>query len=573
MDTVDIVIVAVYLSCLILLGILLRRKATQGIEAYFLGGRRIPWWVLGISGTASFLDMTGTMVVASFFYMVGVKGFLVELRGGVALILAFLMVFMGKWHSRAKVMTSAEWMTFRFGPDRQGQAARHLSTLGNVVITVAMIAYFFVGTGKFLSLFLPFSPQVCSLIMIAVCLFYTTVSGLYGVVYTDLLQSLLIAFGTLFVSIKAFLAIDADALRTLAPAGWTDILPAWHLEMPSGYEMYNLFGLSVMFFFLKVVGQGMGGEQGMVSQRYFASASDRDSGRLTALWTLCMTFRWPFIMAVAVFGLYLGDKVREPEMVLPTVLAALIPAGVKGLIISALVAAAMSTFDSTLNAGASYLVRDVYQNLIRPEASEKNLIHASYASSVFLVVLGVGVGLVTPSINAIWGWITMSLGAGLFLPLLFRWYWWRFNGYGFALGTAVGIAAAVVQKLALPHLPEWAAFLGVSAVSLTGILAATWAFPPTDPECLQKFYSLTRPRGLWSPVARSLPPEEVRSVRRENRRDLIALGFAVPWQISLFLVPVHAVIHEWVRVGIFSLVLGGSSLGLYHFWYRHLDGS
>ncbi len=570
MSGVDQGIILLYLGALVILGIFLRRRASRSIDSYFLGGRKIPWWVLGISGTTSFLDMTGTMVIASFFYIVGVKGLLVELRGGVALILAFLMVFMGKWYSRSKVMTTAEWMEFRFGPGKQGDAARLLNAVVNIVNTVAMVGYFFVGTGKFLSLFLPFSPMTCSLIMIGVCLFYTALSGLYGVVYTDLLQAVLIVFATVYVSIRAFLTIDASSLQSIAPAGWTDITPRWFIEMPPGYQIYNLFGLSVTFFFLKVMIEGFAGQQAMVAQRYFASPSDRDSGRLAALWTLCLSFRWPFIMGIAVLGLYLGKKVSEPEMVLPAVLATLIPAGIKGLVIAALIAAAMSTFDSTINAGASYLVKDIYQKFIDPEASEKRLIRASYVSSILIVVCGIIIGTATPSINAIWGWITMSLGAGMMLPLLLRWYWWRFNGYGYAIGTAVGTLGAILQKFFFPALPEWIAFLIVGGAAIVGMIIGTYGFPATDKDVLHKFFAITKPMGFWKPVTAKLNAQIVRSVKKENRRDLFALVFAIPWQLSLFLAPIHAVIHHWNRFALFFTVFILSSVGLYFTWYQHL---
>jgi len=227
MHTIDYTIIGFYFMVLILFGWVLRKRASQGLDEYFLGGRKIPWWVLGVSGMASNLDMTGTMVIISFFYILGVKGFLIELRGGVCLAMAFFMVIVGKWHSRAGVMTVAEWMEYRFGKGRQGESARLLSAIAAVITTVGMVAYFFVGSGKFLSLFLPFSPNVCSLIMIAVALFYTVLSGLYGVVYTDLFQSLLIAMAAVYISVKAFLNVDYAAIQAMTPPGWTTLIPSW----------------------------------------------------------------------------------------------------------------------------------------------------------------------------------------------------------------------------------------------------------------------------------------------------------------------------------------------------------
>jgi len=169
------------------------------------------------------------------------------------------------------------------------------------------------------------------------------------------------------------------------------------------------------------------------------------------------------------------------------------------------------------------------------------------------------------------GWITMSLGAGMMLPLLLRWYWWRFNGYGYAIGTAVGTLGAILQKMFFPSLPEWIAFLIVGGAAIVGMLIGTYGFPATDKDVLRKFFTKTKPMGLWKPVTEEMESQAVRSVKKENRRDLLALVFAIPWQLSLFLTPIHAVIHEWDRFVLFFAVFILSSIGLYFTWYQHLS--
>jgi Na+/proline symporter len=571
MHIIDYIIILLYLGVLVFLGFYFRQRAGNNINEYFLGNRNIPWWVLGASGMASNLDITGTMLIASLFYVFGVKGFLVEIRGGVVLVLAFMMILLGKWHSRSGVMTIAEWMEFRFGTGKQGSAARLLSTLSVLLGTIGIIGYFFVGIGKFLSLFLPFSPMVCALLMITVALFYTALSGLWGVVYTDLIQAGLIGFTTLYVSAKAFFTVDRSMLDSIAPAGWSDIIPSWQASMPSGYEMYNLFGISILFFFLKTIIEGLGTPGAYMAQRYFAAQSDRDSGRLSILWIFLLSFRWPFIIGIAVLGLSLGTQVSEPEMVLPTVLSLTIPTGLKGIVLASLIAAAMSTFDSTINAAASYMVKDVYLKYMKPNATKKQAVRASYVSSVLIVALGVLIGLAAPSINSIWGWITMSLVAGIILPNLLRWYWWRFNGYGYACGTGIGMVGALTQRMFFPSLQEWQTFLIVGFFSLVGMIACTLLTPATDDAVLEHFYRQTRPIGFWRKIRKRLDQQFVRETKRENRRDLIALFFAVPWQISLFLVPVFAIIHKWETVTVFAGILILSSIGLYVFWFRFLN--
>lgn len=571
MHLIDYTIILVYLGSLVLLGLYFHRRAGNSIDEYFLGGRTIPWWILGASGMASNLDITGTMLISSLFYVFGVKGFFVEIRGGVVLVLAFMMILLGKWHRRSGVMTIAEWMEFRFGAGRQGEAARLLSTVSILLGTVGIIGYFFVGIGKFLSLFLPFSPLTCALGMIIIALFYTTLSGLWGVVFTDLIQAGLIGFATLYISIKAFTSVDLATLHSITPDGWSDLLPSWRLSMPGGYEMYNLFGLSVIFFFLKTMIEGLGTPGAYMAQRFFAARSDRDTGYMSILWIFLLSFRWPFIIGVAVLGLSLGAQVSEPEMVLPVVLAHMVPVGLKGLILASLLAAAMSTFDSTINAAASYMVNDIYLKYIKPDASRKQSVRAGYVSSLLIVAVGVLIGLSTPSINAIWGWITMSLVAGMVLPNFLRWYWWRFNGYGYALGTGVGIIGAIFQKVFFPSLYEWQSFILVGCLSFTGMILGTLLTPPTDETTLDQFYRKTRPIGLWKKIACRMETEQVQRIKTENRRDVIALFFAVPWQMSLFLLPTFLVIHKWSHVFTFGVVLAITTIGLYYFWFRHLQ--
>ena len=150
MHPVDYGIIILYLGVLIGIGLFLQRRAAGSIDSFFLGNNRIPWWALGASGMASNLDVSGTMIIAALVYAIGVQGFYIEIRGGVVLVMAFFMIFMGKWNRRANVMTTAEWMQFRFGRGRQGNAARILAAVANLVFAIWMVTYFAQGAGIFL---------------------------------------------------------------------------------------------------------------------------------------------------------------------------------------------------------------------------------------------------------------------------------------------------------------------------------------------------------------------------------------------------------------------------------------
>ena len=591
MSTVDLIIVIIYLLAIVIVGLLMQKKASKGINSYFLGNRKLPWWVLGASGMASNTDIAGTMINTAFIYALGTKGFFIEIRGGVTLIMAFLMVFMGKWNRRSQVMTQAEWMHFRFGTGKEGDFARIISAIAAVVMTVAMVTYFVIGAGKFVGEFLGIEPIYASLLMVVLAMTYTVASGLYGVVWTDVFQGVFIFGVILYITGTAMSIVNLPqeffvsvpmvdgsftAIKTTL-AEWSRIIPPNEMNMPEGstFAIYNLFGIAIMFYLFKVTLEGSSGAGGYMLQRYFAAKSDREAGMLSLFWTCLLAFRWPLIASFAMLGVYhgieTGSVIADPELVLPTVIKNYIPAGVRGLLIAGLMAAAMSTFDSTVNAGAAYWVKDLYQTYLNPRASEKDLMIQARLASVGIVILALLFSLTISNINEIWGWITMGIGAGMFIPQVIRWYWWRFNGYGFAIGTAVGMTAAVLTKAFAGPIPEYTSFLIASGSSLAGCILGTLLTPATENSVLENFYKVTRPFGFWSHIRGSLPEAVQSKVNQENRRDIIATFFAVPWQVVLFLTGMMIVMKQWSNAMNLFAILVILSAGLYWFWFRHLS--
>ncbi|MBN1780910.1 sodium:solute symporter [bacterium] len=431
---------------------------------------------------------------------------------------------------------------------------------------------------------------MAALLMIFLAMLYTVASGLYGVVWTDVFQGVLI-FGILvYVCIKAMavqlpetfaisVPLKDGTFRELVTSReiWTSALPRMKLDFPaeSSYAIYNLFGIAIFFYLVKVTIEGCGGTSQYMIQRYYAARSDREAGLLSLFWTFLLSFRWPFIAAIAVMGIVFGTGdggvISDPEKVLPVVVNTLTGIGIKGFLVAGLMAAAMSTFDSTVNAGAAYWVKDLYQAYINPKASEKNLMLHGRWSSIVIVILGVLFSLTVRNINEIWGWITMSIGAGMIIPTLLRWYWWRMNGYGYAIGIAVGMVAAVVQRLGFPNVPEYVAFSFASILSLVGTVIGTYTTKPTDRSVLDNFYKTTRPFGLWSPVRQQLPASVMEKINLENRRDIISTFFAVPWQVVLFLTMMMIILKVWNTFFILLGLLILLSAGLYFNWFRHLS--
>ena len=132
METLDLIIIVVYLASIVVVGLMMQRKASKDIDSYFLGDRKLPWWVLGASGMASNTDIAGTMINTAFIYALGTKGFFIEIRGGVTLIMAFLMVFMGKWNRRSQVRLKQSGCIFVLAKERRvilRESLQHLHQL------------------------------------------------------------------------------------------------------------------------------------------------------------------------------------------------------------------------------------------------------------------------------------------------------------------------------------------------------------------------------------------------------------------------------------------------------------
>ncbi len=599
MHLIDYTILFLYLSAMIIVGVLLQKRASAGIDSYFLGNRKLPWWVLGASGMASNLDVSGTMINTAWIFALGAIGFFIEIRGGVTLIMAFLMIFMGKWNRRAKVMTMAEWMAFRFGKDKEGNIARLIAAISIIIVTIAMITYFAVGSGKFIGEFLGIPaflgqpPEFwAASIMIVLAMIYTVASGLYGVVWTDVFQGFLIFGLIIYIIALAFFKYPLpeifdisvplkgggfQLIEGVSRQQWTSIVPPWKLDFgpESAYSIYNLFGIAIVFYLLKVTIEGAGGTSGYMIQRFFAARSDRESGLLSLFWTFLLAFRWPFVAAIAIMGISYGTSsnavIQDPEKVIPIVIYNVVPTGIKGLLIAGLMAAAMSTFDSTVNSGASYWVKDIYQAFINPNASSRQLMSHSRWASIVIVLLGLFFSIFIKNINDIWGWLTMSIGAGMIIPTLARWYWWRLNGYGFAIGTIFGMIAAIFQRLVMPDVPEYIAFSFASGISFITMIFGTILTNPTNEKVLYNFYRETRPFGFWGQVRKQIPERIIDKVNKENRRDIIATFIAVPWQLVLFMTLMMIPMKRWDVFGYLSIMLVGLSVGLYFFWYRHLS--
>lgn len=543
MHWIDYGIVGLYLVALLGAGAYLSRRASRGVEAYFLGNRELPWWALGASGMSSNLDAAGTMTIVTLLYLYGVHGFFIEMRGGVVLPIAVFMAFMGKWHQRSNVVTTAEWMYLRFGFGYWGKAARALAAMTYLVITVGMVVFFLAAAGKFLATFLPFEPNTCAVAMALVALIYTLMSGLYGVIWTDVFQAGLIGGLAVYVAARAGVLVDAELIANWDASRFNQAVP---FLRDSGLGEYSFFGAFLLAWTAKGLLEGLGGSGGSayMAQRFYAARSPRECQKLTMLWTGLFAFRWPMALGFAILGIELGFAGEDPERLLPRALMSdFFPVGVRGLAIAAIFAASMSTFDSTINAGASYVVKDLYGPLF-PDSSQRAQMVASYVASAGIVAIGLTLALIgAKSVVDVWILIVIQLFPAFLVPFALRWFWGRFNGGGFSIGILFGFVASVLVSASQlsRSLNEAQSLAGIALFSFIGCVAGTYLTKPVPHVRLRAFYEQIRPSGLW-------PASWKAAHRRELRDNWLRLACALVWQISTFLLPMFAVLKDWGRV-------------------------
>lgn len=587
LSVLDQVIVVIYLAAIMSIGFAMKRKAAKGMSSYFLGGRQLPWWALAMSGSSSYFDITGTMWIVSTFIALGLKGMWVHWLWGFP-ITAFYLAYMGKWIRRSNAMTGAEWMKTRFGSSKAGDLARLSYTLFAILTISALLGYSAIGMGKFGAIFLPFSPTVCAVLILGVTGLYVILGGFHGIVRVEIVQTIVLSAGAIVFAIIGYLHFDAVNFAAKIPNGWQDIMPsirpASFQGLVSGGTDYSFFGALVAVWVAKGLLLCLSGPEQLYDfQRFLAAKDERDASKLGALWGVIHTVRWSFAMAIAVMAIMgIGNAAldaqlkADPETALPLIIGSMLPVGLVGFMLAALLSGFLATFSSTVNGGAAYLVKDVYQRYINPNATDKTLIRASYISSALLIVTGLIISVFGTSINTAFLWIFGTLAAGILPPNVLRWYWWRLNGQGYAAGVFGGMILSLGQvfldtTVLSEPLPLYIGFPVIAILSTTVTIAVSLMTQPTDIETLKNFYRQVQPAGAWQP-ARQAVLNDTPGFKKQSpfKLDLLNTSVALVGITALYVSMLYLILHR-LQIG-FSLLATTlvCTVILYFTWYKTL---
>jgi solute:Na+ symporter, SSS family len=569
---IDLSIIVAYFVLIFGIGIFMERRAGKDLETYFLGGRTMPWWLLGMSGSSTHFDITGTMWIVSMFYLLGMRAWWVMaftcFPG-----FGFILAYKAKWAYRSGVLTGVEWLIFRYGRGRAGEAARLSIVIYFLTSTVFHLGYAGIGVSKFLGEFFPFPKAVIVPFIFTFVGLYVMLGGFFSVVYSDFFQTLLLSFAAIFISIVAFIKIDPQILSQTVGADWFSIMPVWELtNPPEGFT--DTFGLLIIMWVtrgtLLLFSAGPGGAD---FQRFRAARSEADSSKVGLAWGMVISIRWSLAIGLVVFGLSIlaGDAgAIDSERVLPLVLSRILPIGLKGLVLAGFIAAFMSSFDTTINCSASFVVND----LVKPywkNATDKGLIYVSYAATLGLVILGILVSFITDNIHDIWIPLQFALGSMLLAPLMLAPYWWRIGGWAHVVSGLCTFPVAIWISLTT-DMSELQYFPILAGVSLVSCLIASYLFPAAPTETLKDYYRKVRPFGWWGPVRQMLAKDGENPARpNRDRLDLHSAFVGMVFFAAFYIFMVDIVVHNWGRALWLLLICILSGVVLYFIWWRRLE--
>ncbi|MGA2184941.1 MAG: sodium:solute symporter family protein [Bryobacteraceae bacterium] len=518
----DWAVVGLYFLFNIAIGLYYRARAGKNLSEFFLSGRNVPWWLAGTSMVATTFGADTPLAVTGMVAVGGIAGN--WLWWNMVASGMMTVFFYARLWRRSGVMTDIEFAEIRYS----GKAAAFLRgfralylgipinciILGWVNLAMVKILMLILGVGKLQALLLVIG-------IIALTSLISTLSGLWGVLVTDLFQ-FVVKMGMIIV--LAVFAVEAvggmGALKAkLALVDHARALAGGHGSVLSFIPDTDSTWMPLITFLVYI---GMSwwatwypgaepGGGGYVAQRMFSAKDERHS-LLSTLWFNIAHYGlrpWPWIL-VALASLVLFPGLKDPETGYIRVMIQCLPASLRGLMVAAFMAAFMSTIATQLNWGASYLVNDFYKRFIRTDASDKHYVGISQLATILLTIISAIITFYLDSIAGMWK-LLLATGAGTGLVLLLRWYWWRINAWS-EISSMIAALAVSVSLQTVWHLdnarPRDFAWLMIITVGITTLVwvAVTLVTGPEPKEVLISFYRRTRPSlAGWGPVAKLAP--------------------------------------------------------------------
>ncbi|MBE2229769.1 MAG: Na+:solute symporter [Chitinophagaceae bacterium] len=602
----DISIILSYLATMVMLGWFLRKKARQNKESYLMGGKKLPWYMLGLSDASDMFDISGTMWMVALCFVYGLKSIWIPWLWPV-FNQVFNMMYLSKWLRRSNANTGAEWLGTRFGLTGKGVKGAHSIVVAFALIgCLGFLAYGFIGLGKFIEIFVPWDivkdyvpftiaphyvPHFYGIIFTLFAMFYSILGGMHSIVLGDLIKYAVMTIGCIAIAAIAMIHLRGQHLPV--PAGWdnpffgrelglnwTGMVDAANQKIKDdGFELFGL--LFMMMLFKGVFAAAAGPAPNYDMQKILSTKSPKEASKMTGFVSIVLLpVRYAMVIGLTVLGLLYYNQLHldngsggvDFERILPGAINNFLPVGILGLVLTGLLGAFMGTFSGTLNAAQAYIVNDIYLKYINKQASTKKIISMNYAVGVLVVTTGVILGFFAKDVNSILQWIVSGLYGGYIAANVLKWYWWRFNANGFYTGMLTGVAGALVFSRLFTGIEFLYYFPLLFALSVAGSLIGTYMAPPTDRDVLKKFYRTVRPWGFWQPVLNDVRQDDPAfEPNKRFRLDMFNVVLGIVAQLCMTLLPMYLVLSMHLPLLVTVLILTLIVLILKKTWWDKLE--
>lgn len=585
--SLDWIIIFAFFAVSLAIGLLVSKRAGTSYTEFFLSGRQMPWWLLGVSMVATTFAADTPTLVTDIVRKNGVSG---NWEWWAFLLTGMLTVFVyARLWRRSGIVTDLEFYELRYSgtPARILRAFRalYLGVFFNVMIMGTVL----LAGIKMGSLLLGLEAWQTILITGSITVLYSALGGLRGVLLTDFVQFALAMIGSIAAAWYLLQLPEVGGLSALmsqpAVQDKLSILPDFS-DMNALVPLL-IVPLAVQWWSVWYPGAEPGGG-GYIVQRMLSAKNEHHAFGATLFFNVAhYALRpWPWIL-IALCSIVLFpdlDSLRrafphvaegmiEDDLGYPAMLSYL-PAGLLGLVIASLIAALLSTLSTHLNWGSSYVVHDFYKRFLKPEAGDKELVLVGRLSTVLLMVLAALVAVLLLK-NALQAFkILLQIGAGTGLIFILRWFWWRINAYSEIVGMIVSFLVAIYfERIYEGELPSHLRLIYGVGITTAAWLAATWLTRPTEQGVLWSFYQLVRPdpRG-WKPVLARAQAEAKQPLEPlpAGRLPLEIAGMVIGCFVvySLLFGTGFLLYGQWLNLAISAAVASLGSAALWHVWRR-----
>lgn len=530
---IDWIIIGGYLLLALAAGVWVSRAASRGMASYFIADRSLPWWWLGTSMVATTFAADTPLAISGMVAKYGVSGNWFWWCW-VFLCVAMTVFFAGRWR-RSEVLTDAELIELRYDGRSAAALRGFKACFFALVLNCIVLGWVFKAMSKIADPFIRWelllpagwyaaltahwpawlvfdnpNNTLTVLFIFGLTVAYSSLGGIRGVILTDLIQFTMALIGSFLFAFFALSKVGGSAglvtrLHEIYPNA--DEILRFSPSLDAAWLPFHIF---LIYTLVQWWARQDSDGSGYLAQRLMTARTPRDAAK-GALWFTAANFAlrtWPWVI-IGLVSLVLFPKGSETslfaegakvaadrEMGYPVLMKLLLPPGVLGLLFASLLAAFMSTVDTHLNWGTSYLVNDIFKRFVRPNASEQELVFVSRACVVGLALVSILVATQISSIERAWKFVT-ALAAGLGLPTILRWLWWRVNAWTEMAGMLSAIVCSVLLYSLFPETKDEYILAWTVLTGVVFALSATFLTRPVAESKLRAFCEKVRPVGVW----------------------------------------------------------------------------